>query len=256
MGSVAKGAAAEAAAHRLEARRRSAAGARARLRHRPTDASSPPIEARWSGSPGSPARARPRCSASSSMPRERKSRDATVEEPVALVAGDRQTDGIFPLWSIAKNITVGSMKRMLRGVLIDPSRETEMAETWRERINIRTPDHRQQHPLAFRRQPAEGALRPRARLGRRHRADGRPDARRRHRHQAGSLRHDPRRGGGRAAPSSGTRPRWTSCANCDHVYVFRNGRIVADLAAAGDDRGEGAAFLVRGRVGTWIRASP
>ena len=29
---------------------------------------------------------------------------------------------------------------MLRGVLIDPERETAMAETWRERINIRTPD--------------------------------------------------------------------------------------------------------------------
>ena len=36
---------------------------------------------------------------------QRRSRDAAVEEPVALVAGDRQTDGIFPLWSIGKNIT-------------------------------------------------------------------------------------------------------------------------------------------------------
>ena len=39
-----------------------------------------------------------------------------------------------------KNITVGSMRAMLRGILIDPQREAAMAETWRERINIRTPD--------------------------------------------------------------------------------------------------------------------
>ncbi len=70
----------------------------------------------------------------------RRSRDAAVRESVALVAGDRQTDGIFPLWSIGKNITIGSMRRMLRGILIDPSREAAMAEAWRERIGIRTPD--------------------------------------------------------------------------------------------------------------------
>ena len=29
---------------------------------------------------------------------------------------------------------------MLRGLLVDPRREAEMAETWREKINIRTPD--------------------------------------------------------------------------------------------------------------------
>ena len=33
--------------------------------------------------------------------------------------------------------------------------------------------------------------------------------------------------------------------NCDHVYVFRNGRIVADLAARRADRGEGHPVLVR-----------
>ena len=37
--------------------------------------------------------------------------------------------------------------------------------------------------------------------------------------------------------------------NCDHVYVFRNGRIVADLARARADRGEGAPLLLRGGGG-------
>ena len=71
----------------------------------------------------------------------RRIRDASVEEPVALVAGDRQTDGIFPLWSIAQEHHRRLDPRaMLRGILIDPQREAEMAETWRERITIRTPD--------------------------------------------------------------------------------------------------------------------
>jgi ribose transport system ATP-binding protein len=42
---------------------------------------------------------------------------------VSLVAGDRQSDGIFPLWSIARNISVRSLRDMLRRLLIDPSAE-------------------------------------------------------------------------------------------------------------------------------------
>ena len=42
-------------------------------------------------------------------------------------------------------------------------------------------------------------------------------------------------------------------ANCDHVYVFREGAIVADLAARRDDRGEGHPRLVPGRR---VRLSP
>src|SRR5262249_52889258 len=32
-----------------------------------------------------------------------------VTAPVALIAGDRQSDGIFPLWSIAENIGIASI---------------------------------------------------------------------------------------------------------------------------------------------------
>jgi ribose transport system ATP-binding protein len=159
----------------------------------------------------------------------KKSRDATLEEPVALVAGDRQTDGIFPLWSIAKNITVGSMKRMLHGVLIDPTREKEMAETWRERINIRTPDPAN-NILSLSGGNQQKALFARA-LG----------------SDAGIvLMDDPMRGVDigtkqevytmiRAEAEGGRTFIWYTTEmdelrNCDHVYVFRNGRIVADLA--------------------------
>ena len=60
--------------------------------------------------------------------------------PVALVAGDRQADGVFPQWSIAQNITIRSLSRLRHGPLISPGREEAMAESWREKIGIRTPN--------------------------------------------------------------------------------------------------------------------
>jgi ribose transport system ATP-binding protein len=63
-----------------------------------------------------------------------------VHGPVALVAGDRQTDGIFPLWSIADNITVRSLSALTKGPLISNQRTEALAESWKQRIGIRTPD--------------------------------------------------------------------------------------------------------------------
>jgi ribose transport system ATP-binding protein len=60
--------------------------------------------------------------------------------PAALVAGDRQSDGIFPQWSIARNIGVCALPALRRGGLISPERETALAQSWREKIHIRTPD--------------------------------------------------------------------------------------------------------------------
>ncbi len=54
----------------------------------------------------------------------------------AFVAGDRQSDGIFPEWSIAQNIGV----RSLGGPTISVRRERALAEQWRARIGIRTGD--------------------------------------------------------------------------------------------------------------------
>jgi ribose transport system ATP-binding protein len=63
-----------------------------------------------------------------------------VHGPIALVAGDRQTDGIFPLWSIADNVTIRSLAVLTRGPLISPDRAAALAESWKTRIGIRTPD--------------------------------------------------------------------------------------------------------------------
>ncbi len=102
-------------------------------------------------------------------------------------------------------------RRPARGLAdLAAARSTSSPNAGGDRISIRTPDVRQQHPVAVRRQPAEGAVRARARLRRQDHPDGRSDARRRHRHQARGLRPHPRRGAARAAPSSGTRPRPTS----------------------------------------------
>lgn len=64
----------------------------------------------------------------------------TVTQPVAFVAGDRQTDGVFPLWSISRNAGARSIRSLRRGLLISPAREREFAARWRERMGIRTPD--------------------------------------------------------------------------------------------------------------------
>jgi ribose transport system ATP-binding protein len=60
----------------------------------------------------------------------------------ALVAGDRQSDGVFAMWSIAENITISSLGHLKRGALIDPDAEQAMAEEWQKRMGIRTPDMR------------------------------------------------------------------------------------------------------------------
>ncbi len=65
---------------------------------------------------------------------------ATVSAPVAFIAGDRQSDGIFSLWSIARNITVRSYGTLKKYGLIDLGREHALAEDWKRRMAILTPD--------------------------------------------------------------------------------------------------------------------
>jgi len=152
-----------------------------------------------------------------------------VEGPVALIAGDRQTDGIFPLWSIAKNISIRSLRAMTRSGLIDLGREAALAADWRRRINIRTPNMddnilslsggNQQKALFARAFGSEAEI---------------------------VLMDDPMRGVDvgtkqeiyemiRAEAGKDRTFLWYTTEmdelrHCDHVYVFRNGRIVADLA--------------------------
>ncbi len=153
----------------------------------------------------------------------------TVDGPVTLVAGDRQNDGIFPLWSIAKNISIGSIRAMLRRALIDPQAEADLADDWQRRIGIRTPDM-ENNILSLSGGNQQKALFARS-LG------ATADI---------VLMDDPMRGVDvgtkqevyhliREEAAKGRTFIWYTTEmdeldHCDHVYVFRDGRIVADLA--------------------------
>ena len=61
------------------------------------------------------------------------------KDRLAFVAGDRQRDGIFPLWSIAFNISISSLKQLVQRGFVTPPAERQLADQWRERIDIRAP---------------------------------------------------------------------------------------------------------------------
>jgi ribose transport system ATP-binding protein len=151
-----------------------------------------------------------------------------VSGPVALVAGDRQSDGVFPLWSIAENITIRSLAALRKGFLISDKRADALAETWKQRIGIRTPDlHNNILSLSGGNQ--QKALFARA-LG--------SDA-------TIILMDDPMRGVDintkievyaiiRGEAERGRTFLWYTTEmeeleHCDKVYIFRNGQIVSEL---------------------------
>jgi ribose transport system ATP-binding protein len=158
----------------------------------------------------------------------RRSPNVTLSGSVALVAGDRQADGVFPLWSIADNITIRSLGGLTRGGLISPSRERALSDHWRDKIKIRTPDMRN-NILSLSGGNQQKALFARA-LG--------SDA-------AIILMDDPMRGVDiatklevydivRREAQWGRTFLWYTTETdelsfCDHVYVMRDGDIVADM---------------------------
>ncbi|MGA2547362.1 MAG: sugar ABC transporter ATP-binding protein [Rectinemataceae bacterium] len=67
----------------------------------------------------------------------RHGKDYRIQGPTTFIAGDRQSDGIFPVWSIAKNITVQVYDRVKNFLLIDPSKERAVADKWKAAIDIK-----------------------------------------------------------------------------------------------------------------------
>ncbi|MDA8051255.1 MAG: sugar ABC transporter ATP-binding protein [Rhodospirillales bacterium] len=63
-----------------------------------------------------------------------------VNGTVASVSGDRRIEGIFPLWSVGRNTTIGCVRRLARFGWLSPAREAAVAEEWRVRLDIRAPD--------------------------------------------------------------------------------------------------------------------
>ncbi|MDX7950850.1 sugar ABC transporter ATP-binding protein [Lichenihabitans sp. Uapishka_5] len=59
--------------------------------------------------------------------------------PVAYVAGDRGTEGVFALWSIADNLTIRSLDALRRRGLISVAAERALARSWAERLKVKAP---------------------------------------------------------------------------------------------------------------------
>ena len=156
-------------------------------------------------------------------------RAGRVAGGVSLVSGDRQTDGVFPLWSIGENVSIGSLAERARRGLIDARADRALAERWRERIGIRTPDV--DLPILS----LSGGNQQKA-LFARALAAGTDTV----------AMDDPMRGVDvgtkaevyrmiRAEADAGRTFVWYTTETdelleCDHAYVFRDGRIVASLA--------------------------
>ncbi|WP_181701618.1 sugar ABC transporter ATP-binding protein [Chthonobacter albigriseus] len=154
-----------------------------------------------------------------------------VQGSVAFVAGDRQTDGVFPLWSIAENAIISSGARLARFGVINRAGEAALAAAWKQKIGIRTPDlanpilslsgGNQQKVLFARALGSEAEI---------------------------VLMDDPMRGVDigtkqevyaivKAEAERGRSFVWYTTEldelkHCDHVYVFRSGAVVADLSRA------------------------
>jgi ribose transport system ATP-binding protein len=62
-----------------------------------------------------------------------------VTGELAYVSGDRQREGVFPLWSVTRNITVGFLRSVARFGFLSSGRERAIAAQWQERLDIRTP---------------------------------------------------------------------------------------------------------------------
>ncbi len=157
-------------------------------------------------------------------------RQAEVKGALAFIAGDRQSDGVFNLWSIGRNITTRSLATLRKGGFIDLGAEERLAEEWKQRMAIRTPDvdnniltlsgGNQQKALFARALASDAAI---------------------------ILMDDPMRGVDigtkqevyamiRAEAEKGRTFIWYTTeieelTHCDRAYVFRDGAIVASLGA-------------------------
>jgi ribose transport system ATP-binding protein len=68
----------------------------------------------------------------------RRRRGVTMSTTIAYVSGDRNAEGIFPLWSVAQNISIGAMRATSKLGFIQRGPESELAQTWIDRLQIRT----------------------------------------------------------------------------------------------------------------------
>ncbi|MDF2619801.1 MAG: rbsA [Xanthobacteraceae bacterium] len=156
---------------------------------------------------------------------------ATSTVPVAYVAGDRGTEGVFPLWSIADNLTIRSLKALQRGGFVVPQAARALAEQWAARLKVKAPDV--DTPILS----LSGGNQQKVLFARALASDAQV-----------VLLDDPMRGVDvgtkqevytllRAEADKGRSFVWYTTemdelANCDRLYVFREGRAVEEIPGA------------------------
>lgn len=144
------------------------------------------------------------------------------------VAGDRPRDGVLPLWSILRNMSVSVLGRDAKSGLVDTGAERRLAEDWKKRIGIRTSDLT--NPILS----LSGGNQQKVLFARALASDA-----------TVIVMDDPMRGVDvgtkqdvyaivRAEAAKGRTFLWYSTeteevCQCDRVFVFRNGQISAEL---------------------------
>lgn len=147
---------------------------------------------------------------------------------VVFVAGDRGRDGIMPLWSILRNATLTTLPALSRRGIVDREAEARLGADWKKRIGIRTEN--MDNPILS----LSGGNQQKV-LFARSLASTAPIV----------VMDDPMRGVDvgtkreayemiRAEAAKGRTFLWYSTeteevCQCDRVFVFRNGRISAEL---------------------------
>lgn len=66
-------------------------------------------------------------------------RTLQVRGAAVYIAGDRQNEGIFPLWSVGENLTIGVLKLLTGRGLVDLKKEEKIAVEWRDKLAIKVP---------------------------------------------------------------------------------------------------------------------
>jgi len=75
------------------------------------------------------------------MPARLRSPQEAVRRGIGTIPRERRVEGLVMFLSIAANISLPSLERVMRGgVLIDYRREREVAQHWLERLRIKAPD--------------------------------------------------------------------------------------------------------------------
>lgn len=157
-------------------------------------------------------------------------RSARISGRVAMVTGDRQTAGVFSLWPLALNLSIGALGAVSRRGLLVSRRERALAQHWIERLAIRG---REGSPIL----DLSGGTQQKVLLARA--LASAADI---------VLLDDPFRGVDvetkreayrliREEAAGGRCFLWYSTENiemeqCDRVYVFRTGSLVSELAGA------------------------